>query len=78
MFGRFQAPAARSKVPSPGRWIRPGRMLHRGAIRMTARLRLADLFLIRPHQVAAKRRPRTEERHRRQECSSEGLTNRGP
>jgi transposase len=24
-FGRFQTSAARSKVPSPGRWIRPGR-----------------------------------------------------
>jgi hypothetical protein len=41
-------------------------------------VRLADLFLIRPHQVAAKRRPRTEERLRRQDHGSEGLTNRGP
>ena len=40
--------------------------------------RLADLLLIRPHQVAAKRRPRTEERLRRQDQGSEGLTNRGP
>ena len=24
-FGRFETLAARSKVPSPGRWIRPGR-----------------------------------------------------
>jgi hypothetical protein len=40
--------------------------------------RLADLFLIRPHQVAARRRPRTEERLRRQDQGSEGLTNRGP
>ena len=24
-FGRFETPAARSKVPSPGRWIRSGR-----------------------------------------------------
>jgi Transposase IS116/IS110/IS902 family len=41
-------------------------------------VRLADLFLIRPHQVAAQRRPRTEERPRRQESNSEGLTHRGP
>lgn len=40
--------------------------------------RLADLLLIRPHQVAARRRPRTEERLRRQDQGSEGLTNRGP
>jgi len=30
----------------------------------TARFRLADLLLIQPHQVAAERRPRTEERPR--------------
>jgi hypothetical protein len=29
----------------------------------TARFRLADLLLIRPHQVAAERRPRIEARH---------------
>ena len=40
--------------------------------------RLADLLLIRPHQVAARRRPRTEEKLRRQDQGSEGLTNRGP
>ena len=33
-----KTPAARSKVPSPGRWIRPGRMLHGGAVRTTARV----------------------------------------
>ena len=44
----------------------------------TARFRLADLLLIHPHQVAAQRRPRTEERPRRQDHGSEGLTNKGP
>ena len=44
----------------------------------TARFRLADLLLIQPHQVAAQRRPRTEERPRRQDQGSEGLTNQRP
>ena len=35
-FGRLETPAARSKVPSPGRWIRSDRMLHSGGARMTA------------------------------------------
>ena len=38
----------------------------------------ADLLLIRPHQVAATRRPRTEARHRRQDHGSEGLNQPGP
>ena len=60
-FGRFGTPAARSKVPSPGRWIRSGRCHFSRALPLRV-FRLADLLLIRPHQVAAKRRPRTEER----------------
>ena len=44
----------------------------------TARFRLADLLLIQPHQVAAQRRPRTEERPRRQDQGSEGLTIQRP
>ena len=62
-FGRFGTPAARSKVPSPGRWIRSGRCHFSRALPLRV-FRLADLLLIRPHQVAAQRRPRTEERPR--------------
>ena len=69
--------SAQSKVPSPGRWIRPGRLPFSRASLLRV-VRLADLLLIRPHQVAAKRRPRTEERHRRQDHGSEGLTNWRP
>ena len=36
-FGRSKAPAARSEVPSPGRWIGPGRNRQSGAARTTAR-----------------------------------------
>ena len=70
-------PAAQSKVPSSGRWIRPGRC-HLSRASLLRNIRLADLLLIRPHQVAAERRPRTEARHRRQDHASEGLTDRGP
>jgi hypothetical protein len=62
-FGRFETPAARSKVPSPGRWIRSGRS-HLSRASLLRVFRLADLLLIQPHQVAAQRRPRTEERPR--------------
>ena len=42
----------------------------------TVLFRLVDLLLIQPRQVAARRRPWTEERPRRQDQGSEGLTNR--
>ena len=35
-FGRSEAPAVRSEVPSPGRWIRPSRTRPSGAARTTA------------------------------------------
>src|SRR3712207_8860742 len=35
-FGRSEAPAVRSEVPSPGRWIGPGRIRPNGAARTTA------------------------------------------
>jgi hypothetical protein len=68
---------AQNKVPSSGRWIRPGRC-HLSRAPLLRNIRLADLLLIRPHQVAAEHRPRTEARHRRQDHGSEGLTDRGP
>ena len=52
--------------------------LRHGAARMTALFRSADLLLIRPHQVAALGRPRTEARHRRSEPCSRGVAARGP
>ena len=65
-----RTPAARSEVPSLGRWIRSGREIPSGVARMTAPLRWADLLLIRRHQAAAPRRPRTEARHQRQDRRS--------
>jgi hypothetical protein len=44
---------------------------------MTALVEIGRPILIRPHQVAALRRPRTEARGRRQDLAEEGLT-RGP
>jgi hypothetical protein len=44
----------------------------------TARFRMADLLLIRPYQVAAQRRPRTEERPQATGQGSEGLTTQRP
>jgi hypothetical protein len=39
---------------------------------------MADLLLIRPYQVAAQRRPRTEERPQATGQGSEGLTTQRP
>jgi hypothetical protein len=41
-------------------------------------LEIGRPILIRPHQVAAARRPRTEARHRRQDHTRKGLTQEGP
>ena len=61
---RHRPPAARSRRWDDG----SGQADDISAAALLLRVvRLADLLLIRPHQVAARRRPRTEERPRRQD-----------
>ena len=73
-----EAPAARSEVPSPGRWIRPGRKNRSGIAKTTARLRLAACS----SSDTIRWRPRADPGQKRDAGGRiklrKGLTPRGP
>jgi hypothetical protein len=78
-FGRSTDTRRPEQVPSPGRWIRPGRRILSGAARRPRAPRSATCSSSDPIRWRPRRRPRTEARHRRQDRSSKrGLTTDGP